>query len=305
MSKNISAPLLRTARLLDLVPFLNTHQGIALKELAAHFDVTPAQMSADLMTLWMCGLPGYTPLELMDLEFESGYVTIRNAPTLAKPRTITFQEGVALLLGLDLVASSLPEDRSDLIASVESLRQRLTKMLGVPIKLSVVLPTSGSISTAVSQAVQSNSGLKIRYHSLYKDQVSERSVTPVELYESNGHQYMRAYCFSANDYREFRIDRIENATPTSVPASISSHIIYQEKIIFNITSKVHSRDVAERFAITDMPLGKAIELSSYSRQWIERSVMASGAAAILNSPLDIRTELAKKAQLMLNRYKEA
>lgn len=305
MSKNISAPLLRTARLLDLVPFLNTHQGIALKELAAHFDVTPAQMSADLMTLWMCGLPGYTPLELMDLEFESGYVTIRNAPTLAKPRTITFQEGVALLLGLDLVASSLPEDRTDLIASVESLRQRLTKILGVPIKLSVVLPTSGSISTAVSQAVQSNSGLKIRYHSLYKDQVSERSVTPVHLYESNGHQYMRAYCFSANDYREFRIDRIESATPTSVPASISSHIINQENIVFNITSKVHSRDVAERFAITDMPLGKTIELSSYSRQWIERSVMASGAAVILNSPLDIRTELAKKAQLMLNRYKEA
>ena len=253
----------------------------------------------------MCGLPGYTPLELMDLEFESGYVTIRNAPTLAKPRTITFQEGVALLLGLDLVASSLPEDRTDLIASVESLRQRLTKILGVPIKLSVVLPTSGSISTAVSQAVQSNSGLKIRYHSLYKDQVSERSVTPVDLYESNGHQYMRAYCFSANDYREFRIDRIESATATSVPASISSHINNQEKIIFNITSQVHSRDVAERFAITDMPLGKAIGLSSYSRQWIERSVMASGAAAILNSPLDIRTELAKKAQLMLNRYKEA
>jgi proteasome accessory factor C len=305
MSKNISAPLLRTARLLDLVPFLNTHQGIALKELAAHFDVTPAQMSADLMTLWMCGLPGYTPLELMDLEFESGYVTIRNAPTLAKPRTITFQEGVALLLGLDLVASSLPEDRTDLIASVESLRQRLTKILGVPIKLSVVLPTSGSISTAVSQAVQSNSGLKIRYHSLYKDQVSERSVTPVELYESNGHQYMRAYCFSANDYREFRIDRIESATAISVPASISSHIINQEKIIFNITSQVHSRDVAERFAITDMPLGKTIELSSYSRQWIERSVMASGSAVVLNSPLDIRTELAKKAQLMLNRYKEA
>ena len=305
MSKNISAPLLRTARLLDLVPFLNTHQGIALKELAAHFDVTPAQMSADLMTLWMCGLPGYTPLELMDLEFESGYVTIRNAPTLAKPRTITFQEGVALLLGLDLVASSLPEDRTDLIASVESLRQRLTKILGVPIKLSVVLPTSGSISTAVSQAVQSNSGLMIRYHSLYKDQVSERSVTPVDLYESNGHQYMRAYCFSANDYREFRIDRIESATATSVPASISSHLINQEKIIFNITSQVHSRDVAERFAIIDMPLGKTIELSSYSRHWIERSVMASGSAVVLNSPLDIRTELAKKAQLMLNRYKEA
>jgi proteasome accessory factor C len=305
MSKNISSPLLRTARLLDLVPFLNTHQGIALKELAAHFDVTPTQMSADLMTLWMCGLPGYTPLELMDLEFESGFVTIRNAPTLAKPRTITFQEGVALLLGLDLVASSIPEERSDLLNSVQSLRERLTKLLGVPIKLSFVAATSGAVSTTISQAIQSNSGLEIRYHSLYKDQISERSVMPVDLYDSNGQQYMRAFCFSANDYREFRVDRIESATAAVVPAQVSADVVNQEKIAFQITTQTHSRDVAERFAISDLPLEAAIKLSSYSRQWIERSVMASGAAVTLNSPLEIRAELVKKAQLMLNRYKEA
>jgi proteasome accessory factor C len=305
MSKNVSAPLLRTARLLDLVPFLNTHQGIALKELASHFDVTPTQMSADLMTLWMCGLPGYTPLELMDLEFESGFVTIKNAPTLAKPRTITFQEGVALLLGLDLVASSIPEDRKDLQTSVESLRARLTKILGVPVKLSVVTAASGAVSTTISKALQANSGLEIRYHSLYKDQISNRSIMPVDLYESNGHQYVRAYCFTANDYREFRVDRIESATAAAVPAHVSAQGVNQEKITFLITAKSYSRDVAERFAITDMALATAIELSSYSRQWIERSVMASGAAVILNSPLEIRAELAKKAQLMLNRYKEA
>jgi len=305
MSNNISAPLLRTARLLDLVPFLNTHQGIALKELAAHFDVTPTQMSADLMTLWMCGLPGYTPLELMDLEFESGFVTIRNAPTLAKPRTITFQEGVALLLGLDLVAASIPEERADLLNSVQSLRERLTKLLGVPIKLSVVAATSGAVSTTITQAIQSNGGLEIRYHSLYKDQIGERSVMPIDLYDSNGQQYMRAFCFTANDYREFRVDRIESATAAAVPAQLSAEVVNQEKIAFQITAQTHSRDVAERFAISDMPLETAIELSSYSRQWIERSVMASGAAVILNSPLEIRAELVKKAQLVLNRYKEA
>jgi len=305
MSKNISSPLLRTARLLDLVPFLNTHQGIALKELAAHFDVTPTQMSADLMTLWMCGLPGYTPLELMDLEFESGFVTIRNAPTLAKPRTITFQEGVALLLGLDLVAASIPEERADLLKSVQSLRERLTKLLGVPIKLSVVAATSGAVSTTITQAIQSNGGLEIRYHSLYKDQISQRSVMPIDLYDSNGQQYMRAFCFTANDYREFRVDRIESATAAAVPAQLSAEVVNQEKIAFQITAQTHSRDVAERFAISDMPLETAIELSSYSRQWIERSVMASGAAVIINSPLEIRAELVKKAQLVLNRYKEA
>jgi proteasome accessory factor C len=305
MGKNISAPLLRTARLLDLVPFLNTHQGIALKELAAHFDVTPAQMSADLMTLWMCGLPGYTPLELMDLEFESGYVTIRNASTLSKPRTITFQEGVALLLGLDLVATSLPETRTDLLSAVDSLRQRLTKLLGVPVKLSVVPAVSGSIPTTISQAVHKNSGLKIRYHSMYKDETGDRLVMPVDIYESRGHQYMRAFCFTANDYREFRMDRIETTTPASVPKEFESRHVDSEKISFTITGKTASREVVERFALSEYHLGKAINLASYSRQWIERSVMASGGALVLNSPLDIRAEVAEKAQLMLNRYKEA
>jgi proteasome accessory factor C len=305
MSKNISAPLLRTARLLDLVPYLNTHQGIALKELANHFDVTPTQMSADLMTLWMCGLPGYTPLELMDLEFESGYVTIKNASTLAKPRTITFQEGVALLLGLDLVAASLPEDREDLTKAIGSLRERLTKILGVPIKLSVVPSASGSLSATITQSVQSNGGLQIRYHSLYKDQVSDRAVMPVDLYESDGHEYMRAFCFTAQDYREFRVDRIESAVSASVSSDFEVQKTSSEKINFSITGKSPSRDVAERFAISDMPLDIAIELSSYSLQWIERSVMASGGAVVLNHPSDIRAEVAKKAQLMLNRYKEA
>ena len=73
MVSKFSAPLERTARLLDLVPYISSHQGISLKELAKLFKVDESQMTSDLTTLWMCGLPGYTPLELMDLNFESGF----------------------------------------------------------------------------------------------------------------------------------------------------------------------------------------------------------------------------------------
>ena len=305
MSKSVSAPLQRTARLLDLVPFLNTHQGIALKELANHFDVTPAQMSADLTTLWMCGLPGYTPLELMDLEFESGYVSISNAPTLSKPRSITFQECVALLLGLDLITSSLPDDRQDLLTATDSLRQRLTRILGLPIKLSVVTKTSGAVATAIAQAIESHGGLHIRYHSMYKDLITERTVVPVNLYESDNNQYMRAYCFTACDYREFRVDRIDQATPIKVSVDAVGKTRNTEKINFSIRIMSSSRDVTERFAIPHLTTGSSIELSSYSWQWIQRSVMASGESVLLSTPLEIRAEIAKKAQLMLNRYKEA
>ena len=305
MSKSISAPLARTARLLDLVPFINTHQGIALKELSKHFDVTPTQMNADLTTLWMCGLPGYTPLELMNLDFESGFVSIGNASTLSKPRAITFQECVALLLGLDLTISSLPSDRLDLLTAAESLRKRLTDILGLPVNLSVVPTTSGGVATAIAQAIQKNSGLNIRYHSLYKDQVTERTVVPLNVYEADNQQYMHAFCFTAQAYREFRIDRIDQVEPTEVSLELSGEISNTEKINFSITIMGSSRDVSERFAVEHLVIGTTQELSSFSRQWIERSVMASGEAVQLSTPLDIRGEIAKKAQLMLNRYKEA
>ena len=136
MVKRFSAPLERTARLLDLVPYISSHQGIALKELAAIFGVTQTQMTDDLTTLWMCGLPGYTPLELMDLDFESGFVTIHNAETLAKPRSITFDEGTALILGLDLLRSAIAPDRDDLLKMIEQLSSRLSTLINLPSALS-------------------------------------------------------------------------------------------------------------------------------------------------------------------------
>lgn len=305
MSKDISAPLARTARLLDLVPYLNTHQGIALKELAKHFDVTTAQMSADLTTLWMCGLPGYTPLELMDLEFDSGFVTIRNAETLAKPRSITFQEGVALLLGLDLISASIPSNREDLKATAQSLRERISEKLGVAVHLQATPVISTEITTEINQAIEASTGLEIDYHSLYKDSISTRRIIAYEIYELEGNQYLRAFCFNANDFREFRLERIMRAVPASIPEMTQTQRTNSETINYLIIAKLASRDVAERFAVKDVVAGAQFPLSSYSTQWIQRSVLASGAAVVLNSPQDVRDQLLETAQEMLNRYIQA
>jgi len=303
MGKEISAPLARTARLLDLVPFLNTHQGIALKDLARHFEVSASQMSADLTTLWMCGLPGYTPLELMDLEFESGFVTIRNAETLSKPRTITFQEGVALLLGLDLMVATLPEDRDDLKNVASSLRERIGDKLGVPVHVQATPAIASPVMAAVHQALAEGSGLQIEYHSLYKDTLTSRIILPNEKHELNGNQYLRAFCFTAEDFREFRIDRIKNAIKADVPQRIESNELDAEKIHYQITAKVLTRDIAERFALEQ----KAVDysLTSYSDQWIERSVLASGEGVVLRAPEALRTQVLATAKAMLDRYEEA
>jgi proteasome accessory factor C len=303
MAKNISAPLARTSRLLDLVPFLNTHQGISLKELAEQFDVTTAQMSSDLTTLWMCGLPGYTPLELMDLEFESGFVTIRNAPTLSKPRSISFDEGVALLLGLDLLAASVEQNRQDLILAIENLKQKISKVLDIPVTVSASPKSSPAIMALLNEALSKKSYLSLQYHSLYRDEITDRIIQPLELINDNDNQYLRAFCFTSGAMRDFRVDRVLAAQiSTEKPNAVVSGAA-TEKLQFTIAFKKPSRDVIERFGINYTESSKELLLSAFSQQWVERSVMASGESVELLEPLNIRANIACKAQLILDRYK--
>jgi proteasome accessory factor C len=301
-SKNAVSPLERTSRLLDLVPYINTHQGISLVELAEVFEVSTDQMISDLTTLWMCGLPGYTPLELMDLDFESGYVTIRNAPTLARPRSITHEEGVALVLGLDVLRSGISSERLDLIEAIASLSQRIARLVNLPLALSASSNISQEVTTSVKDAMAHRSGLQISYHSLYKDEISSRVILPLEILDSQGYLYLHAYCFTAFDFRHFRIDRVQSAHSVEVEKPSTALPVNPEKIGFSVKVVRPTRDVAERFEESNLEAGTVFKGSSFSQHWIARSVLASGGAVELLSPEEIRSELAKRAELILNRY---
>jgi proteasome accessory factor C len=254
MVKKISAPLERTARLLDLVPYINSHQGISLKELANVFNVTQAQMTNDLTTLWMCGLPGYTPLELMDLDFESGFVTIHNAETLSKPRSISFDEGVALVLGLDLLRSTISSDRADLLEKIDNLSRRLSDLIKLPSALSAASVVNQDVSTAILEAIKSRSGLEIVYHSLYRDETSTRIILPIEIIESDGQRYLSSYCHTSSDFRQFRIDRIQSAKLQKVPQEIPKTSSQAAGHTSTIKVLTPTREIAERFKQSELSM---------------------------------------------------
>jgi proteasome accessory factor C len=304
MVKKFSAPLERTARLLDLVPYISSHQGVSLKELSVVFGVTQAQMTDDLTTLWMCGLPGYTPLELMDLDFESGFVTIHNAETLAKPRSITFDEGAALLLGLDLLRSSISPDRSDLLMLIQQLSLRLSTLINLPSALSATPAANQQHTSEILQAIKSKSGVEISYHSLYRDELSTRRIYPIEVIESDGHQYLSSYCYTASDFRQFRIDRIQSAQSFVIDAEIPSPKFEATSFTSSIEVIAPSREISERFKVDELQVNSTFEFESYSQQWIQRAVIASGGGVSLQSPPEIRSSIAGMAQSMLDGYKD-
>ena len=303
MGKNFSAPLERTARLLDLVPYINTHQGIALKDLAAVFEVSNAQMVNDLTTLWMCGLPGYTPLELMDLDFESGYVNISNAPTLSKPRSVTFDEGVALILGLDLLRATIPTDRSDLLEKIDSLSARLSSIINLNSTFSVIAPINQGVSAAIDEALASRSSLEIEYHSMYRDEITQRTIFPIEIIEVEGQQYLSSYCYSASDFRQFKLDRIQKAVVTQESKTIPEDATDTQRINSRLKALKPTREIAERFSRQDLKAGSEFDFQTYSQQWLERSILSSGDGVALLTPPEIRASIAQMAQSMLDRYK--
>lgn len=294
-------PLEHTSRLLDLVPFITSHQGIAITELAKVFEVSTDQMVNDLTTLWMCGLPGYTPLELMDLDFESGFVSIKNAPTLARPRSVTHEEGVALLLGLSLLRTSVSEDRSDLLESIDSLVVKIATLIKLPVDVKTHSNIRLDHVEKIQRALAEQQGLEISYHAIYKDEVTQRKIFPLEILEDDS-LYLVAYCFVAEDFRHFRLDRITDISliPVERPSRIS--LSKSDKLDFEIRIINPTRPVAELFELSQIEVDSTYVLASYSRFWVERSVLSAAGAAELLSPVELRNGIAEKARLILNRY---
>lgn len=311
MAKQATSPIAKTARLLDLVPFITTHQGISIKDLAKEFAITTEELLDDLNTLWMCGLPGYTPLELIDLSFESGYVSIRNAEILQKVRLLTKEELVAIVIGLDFLKESLSKDREDLLAAITSLQNKIKSLIG---DIAQVTPTVDSAHRAVIlRALKERKSLEIDYHSLIRDQISTRVVTPLELGEDKGIEVLLAYCSTASGFRTFRLDNVKQAKLLDTSEFVTetqngSEEIFRAKCIVN--SRL--RTTFERFRLeADMATsaglnsgeGITVEVTSFSQDWLVRNFMSTLANTEIMGPAELAKSVGAKARTTLELYK--
>ena len=73
MTQRVSERLARRLqRILLLVPYAIKHPGISVDELSTKFGIKNADLVDDLNLLFMCGLPGYGPGDLIDVDFDEG-----------------------------------------------------------------------------------------------------------------------------------------------------------------------------------------------------------------------------------------
>jgi proteasome accessory factor C len=303
MAKSATTPLEQTARLLDLVPFLLSHQGISMGDLAKHFKVDNDVMIDDLNTLWMCGLPGYTPLELIDLAFDSGFVTIRNAAPLAYVRTLSSSEIVALALGLDLLrenSENLGVEQSD---RINALSKKLRDQIGVHISIASSPTTAhrSVISSSIAQRVP----IEMTYYSSSSDQETVRIVTAFNFFRENDVEYFEAHCHTAKGMRTFRLDRIVAVSLTKTLEVIPEvQAQKNERIRVGATVMTLDRASAEAFglAFTDLQRGGSVTLEAFSPEWLIRSIMAGAGSLVAEEPQEIAAAIRQSIDATMALY---
>jgi len=294
--------LARTARLLDLVPYLTTHQGIAISELAKTFDTTVKEITDDLNTLWMCGLPGYTPLELIDLEFESGFVSIRNAETLAAPRALDRAEALSIYMGLDLLGAELGGSNSSLVSEISNLQEQLRSQLISAPQVQIEASLASELRALILRAIRRRGWLEITYHSAANDQVTKRQVAPYELSQSGSHEYLQGYCDNAKAIRNFRADRIVAVSEIADQLWPSNLVSANDEAI-DYEVKVHA---ASRQVLEVLPQISAnsttATIQGYSAPWISRAILSLAGQVEAIAPTEIRAAVHARAVAALENY---
>jgi len=295
----------RALRTMDLVPYILENPGISTIDLAAKFSVTQKQIEKDLQLIFLCGLPGYTPYELIDLTFEDGIVSIIEPQVLTKPRNFSSNEMVVIKLGLEILRE-INVNEPNKLDKISTLLQKVHRetdqdsvLLAKEISSS---PYYSVINTAISQRKQ----LSIEYQSVSKDQLSTRLIVPYNISMLNGNLYLSAYDMDRQSDRVFKLDLISKCeigerTELDLVKSTSIDQIVELMVDVKLTNFIERNTsiVVDQRLTAD---GIKVTLKVNNLEWISRAVISYAPNITVISPIALSEMIEQRAKNLLNAY---
>jgi len=208
----------RLGRLLNLVPYLLARPGILVAEAAADFGITERQLREDLELLWVCGLPGYGPGDLIDMALDGDRVTITYDAGIDRPLRLNPDEALALVVALRMLAETPGIGSRDAIErALAKIENAAGEIADTPV--AVRLPANTERVDAIRGAVERRHALRLTYYTAARDETSERVVDPMRMLMVGPRAYLEAWCRRAEATRLFRVDRIDAFTELDEPSA--------------------------------------------------------------------------------------
>lgn len=319
----------RLNRMLLMVPLILREEGASIEELCRALGVDRKELMADLDTLWLCGLPSYTPLDLIDRRIEGDRVYLSMADYFSRPLTVTRQEALTLLVaGRTLIGAGFFEEEGPLASALEKVEGMLTEeqkgdVEDIARRIEVELDSyPGKWWKEIENGIGSGHNIILEYYSYSRDTVSGREVEPFSLVWSRGHWYLMAWCHLAEDMRLFRLDRIKSVAPTEhqVTRSAGGEFYVPELVgEYRPGRRAHhvklrffgreGRRLAEEWPaaeFTDNADGSvSVEFRTRNLKWLSSYLMKFGDRFKVESPEELKVMLGEKAEELLEVYDES
>jgi proteasome accessory factor C len=311
----------RMVRLLALVPYLQARpDGVRLADAAADFGVPEAQLRRDLDLLWVCGLPGHGPGDLIDLAFEGDRVRVTFTAGLVRPLRLTTDEAVALTVALrtllELPGLAEGEAVSRALAKVSAAAGHAAE-LAAPVAVSV--DAREQALAVVREGLERGRALHLHYYVPSRDERTERTVDPMRLLLVDGHWYLEAWCRRAEGVRLFRLDRVDDvqvleeaaAPPPQAHERDVDSGLYQpgeEAPLVRLRLARTARWVADYYPVeevspvADPPGGLSVAVRTSDLAWARRLVASLGGSALVDEPAGLGEQVAAEARAALARY---
>ena len=308
----------RLVRLLNMVPYFQANPRVTRDEAAAALGVTRKQLDADLEQLWMCGLPGYGPGDLIDFDFTGDTVEVTFAAGVDHPLRLTSTEATGILVALrallDVPGMVDPAAARSAIAKIESA----AGTAGATAPDDIAEPEN-AVATAVRDATRSGRALALEYHSASHDTVSSRTVDPIRVVLVSDNSYLEAWCRSAEGVRLFRFDRIVAARVLDEPSAPPAPAVQAapDTALFDADPSLPSatllidRSAAWMFdyfplrVLTELPDGACEAAMTYaSDDWMTRFVLGFGSAVRVLAPQQLADRVRRTAAAAIQAYQD-
>jgi len=300
----VDSAITRTARAMDIIPFVLENPGIKISDLALKFNVGEKQIIKDLELIFLCGLPGYTPYELIDLTFEDGAVTIIDPQLFDKPRKFSETEAVIISLGLTILKNSIAD--ADQKIAIEKLILKFSNLFNVVTKTRIEEPPKPKFYDEILKAINNGKLLSIEYLSRSSDIVAKREIKPERVSIKNGYYYLFAVDQKVSADRVYRIDQIRSVISIESSQSQQFHeILDVEDFLFEL--KITKQLMTEKYRdifIEVNPKGDyfIVKGRSSNLQWLHRWVLSNASTVEVMEPISLRSAVAARAKSALDLY---
>ena len=200
------------------MPYLLARPGIEIAEAAADLGVTERQLREDLELLWVCGLPGYGPGDLIDMAFDGDRVTITYDAGIDRPLRLTPDEALALVVALRMLAETPGRGQPGRGRAGPGQDRERGRRPGRRAGGGAAARRTPTGCEELRAAVERGRALRITYYTAARDETTERVVDPMRVLMVGGRAYLEAWCRRAEAVRLFRVDRIDAFTELDEPA---------------------------------------------------------------------------------------